>query len=62
VIWVQQFTNGAVVVSEYDIAEPPRKDPDFVITALNVLLKEQKIQRMPFAGYWPLNAGTGSRN
>jgi hypothetical protein len=45
-----------VVVSEYDIAEQLRKCPDFVITALNVLLKEQKVQRTPFAGYWRLNA------
>ena len=52
----QQFPNGAVVVSERDLAEQLRKRPDSVVIALNVLLNEQKVQRTQLAGYWRLNA------
>jgi regulator of extracellular matrix RemA (YlzA/DUF370 family) len=52
----QQFPNGAVVVSEHDLAEQLRKRPDSVVTALNVLLKEQKVQRTQLTGYWQLNS------
>src|SRR5689334_14708921 len=41
----QQFPTGDVVVSERDLAERLRKRPETVITALNLLLNEQKVQR-----------------
>jgi hypothetical protein len=52
----RQFPKGTVVVSEYDLAEQLRRRPDSVVTALNVLLKEQKVQRTPLTGYWKLHA------
>jgi hypothetical protein len=52
----QQFPKGTVVVSERDLAEQLRKRPDSVVTALNVLLKEQKVQRTRLTGYWKLHA------
>lgn len=52
----QRFPNGAVVVSEEDLALQLRKRPDSVVTALHVLLKEQKVQRTQLSGYWRLNA------
>lgn len=52
----QQFPTGDVVVSERDLAEQLRKRPDVVVTALNLLLNEQKVQRAPLSGYWKLNA------
>jgi len=51
----QQFPTGDVIVSERDLAEQLRKRPDVVITALNLLLSEQKVQRAPLRGYWKLN-------
>jgi hypothetical protein len=50
------FPDGAVVVSEEDLAAQLRKRPDYIATALNVLLKEEKVQRTPLTGYWKLNA------
>jgi uncharacterized protein YlxW (UPF0749 family) len=52
----QQFPTGDVVVSERDLAEQLGKRPDAVVTALNLLLNEQKVQRAPLNGYWRLNA------
>jgi hypothetical protein len=52
----QQFPTGDVVVSERDLAERLRKRPEAVATALNLLLKEQKVQRAPLSGYWKLNS------
>ena len=52
----KRFPNGAVVVSERDLADELRKRPDSVVTALNVLLNEHKVQRTQLAGYWRLNA------
>lgn len=52
----QRFPNGAVVVSEEDLALQLRKRPDSVITALHVLLKEQKVQCTQLSGYWRLNS------
>jgi hypothetical protein len=52
----QQFPTGDVVVSEHDLAEQLRKRPDTVVTALNLLLNEQKVQRAPLNGYWKLNS------
>ena len=52
----KQFPNGAVVVSERDLAEQLRKKSEAVVTALNLLLKEQKVQRTQSAGYWRLEA------
>jgi hypothetical protein len=51
----QQFPTGDVVVSERDLAERLRKRTDMVVTALNLLLNEQKVQRAPLNGYWKLN-------
>ncbi len=50
----QRFPTGDVVVSERDLAEQLRKRPDAVVTALNLLLNEQKMQRAPLSGYWRL--------
>ena len=52
----QQFPTGDVVVSERDLAEQLRKRTDMVVTALNLLLNEQKVQKAPLSGYWKLNA------
>jgi hypothetical protein len=51
----QQFPSGDVIVSERDLAEQLRKQPEAVATALNLLLNEQKVQRAPLSGYWKLN-------
>jgi len=51
----QQFPTGDVVVCERDLAEQLRKRPEAVVTALNLLLNEQKVQRAPLNGYWKLN-------
>jgi len=37
------------------LAEQLRKRPDAVVTALNLLLDEQKVQPAPLNGYWRLN-------
>jgi hypothetical protein len=50
----QRYPTGDVIVSERDLAEELRKRPDAVITALNLLLTEQKVQRAPLRGYWKL--------
>ena len=44
-----------MIVSELDLAEQLRKRPDAVITALNLVLNEQKVQKAPLRGYWKLN-------
>jgi hypothetical protein len=51
----KQFPTGDVVVGERDLAERLRKRPDIVVTALNLLLNEQRVQRAPLSGYWKLN-------
>jgi hypothetical protein len=51
----KRFPTGDVVVSECDLAARLRKRPDVVVTALNLLLNEQKVQRAPLSGYWKLN-------
>jgi hypothetical protein len=51
----QRYPTGDVIVSERDLAEQLRKRPDAIVTALNVLLNEQKVQRAPLSGYWKLN-------
>jgi hypothetical protein len=51
----QQYPTGDVIVSERDLAEEFRKRPDVVITALNLLLSEEKVQRASLRGYWKLN-------
>jgi hypothetical protein len=51
----QRYPTGDVIVSERDLAEQLRKRPDAVVTALNLLLNEQKVQRAPLNGYWKLN-------
>jgi hypothetical protein len=51
----KQFPTGDVVVSERDLAEQLRKRTDMVVTALNLLLNEQKVERAPLSGYWKLN-------
>ena len=52
----QRFPTGDVVVGERDLAEQLRKRPEAVVTALNLLLNEQKVQRAPLNGYWKLHA------
>ena len=52
----QRFPTGAVVVSEKDLAEQLRKHPASVVTALNLLLDERKVQTTQLSGYWKLNA------
>lgn len=51
----QQFPRGDVVVSERDLAERLRKRPEAVVTALNLLLNDGKVQRVPLRGYWKLS-------
>jgi hypothetical protein len=51
----QQFPTGDVVVSERDLAERLRKRTDVVVHALNLLLNEQKLQRVSLSGYWKLS-------
>lgn len=51
----KQFPTGDVVVSEHDLAGQLRRPTDIVVTALNLLLNEQKVQRAPLSGYWKLN-------
>ena len=43
-----------VVVSERDLGTRFRKPPDTISTALNILLDEQKVKRVPLTGYWRL--------
>jgi hypothetical protein len=50
----QRYPTGDVIVSERDLAEEFRKRQDVVITALNLLLSEQKVQKAPLRGYWKL--------
>jgi uncharacterized membrane-anchored protein YhcB (DUF1043 family) len=52
----ERFPHGAVVVSEEDLATQLRKRPDYIVSALNALLNEQKVERTPLTGYWRLNA------
>lgn len=52
----KRFPTGDVIVSERDLAEQLRKRTDVVVTALNLLLNEQKVQRAPLSGYWKLNS------
>jgi hypothetical protein len=51
----RRYPTGDVIVSEQDLAEQLRKRPDAVATALDLLLREQKVQRAPLSGYWKLN-------
>ncbi len=50
----QRFPTGDVVVSERDLAEELRQGADSVVTALHLLLNEEKVQRTPLTGYWRL--------
>jgi len=50
-----RFPTGEVVVCERDLAELLRKHPDLVASALSVLLRERRVQRVPLSGYWKLN-------
>lgn len=52
----KRFPDGAVVVSEQDLAAQLRKRPDYIVSALNALLKDQKVERASLTGYWRLNA------
>jgi hypothetical protein len=52
----ERFPDGAVVVSEADLAAQLRKRPEYIVSALNALLNEKKVERTPVAGYWRLNA------
>jgi hypothetical protein len=52
---LQRFPTGNAIVSEGDLAEQLRNRSDAVVTALNLLLNEQKVQRAPLNGYRKLN-------
>ena len=52
----ERFPDGAVVVSEEDLAAQLRKRPEYILCALNALLNERKVERTPVTGYWRLNA------
>jgi len=51
----QRYPTGDVVVSVRDLAEQLGKRPDAVAKALNLLLREQKVQQASLRGYWKLN-------
>jgi hypothetical protein len=51
----QRYPSGDVVVSVRDLAEQLGKRPDAVANALNLLLREQKVQQAPLRGYWKLH-------
>jgi hypothetical protein len=53
----KRFPTGDVVVGEKHLAEQLRKHPDAIVTALNVLLGQHKVQKAPLSGYWKLNIG-----
>jgi hypothetical protein len=52
----KQFPTGDVAVSKRDLDEQLRKRSDMVVTALNLLLNDRKVQRAPLNGYWKLNS------
>jgi hypothetical protein len=52
----KRFPDGAVVVSEEDLAAQLRKRPDYIVIALNALLNERNVERTSLTGYWRLNA------
>ena len=52
----QRHPTGVVAVSVRDLGGQLRKRPDAVAKALNLLLREQKVeQASPATGYWKLN-------
>ena len=51
----RRYPSGNVIVSERDLAEQLRKNPEAVTMALNLLLTEQKVQKAALRGYWKLN-------
>jgi DNA-binding transcriptional regulator YhcF (GntR family) len=51
----QRYPTGDVVVSVRDFAQQVGKRPDAVGKALNLLLREQKVQEAPLKGYWKLH-------
>jgi hypothetical protein len=51
----QCYPTGDVVIGEHDLADKFCKRREVVGAALNILLREQKAQRSPLAGYWKLN-------
>ncbi len=55
ILFINGTRPGDVIVSERDLPEQLRKRPDAVVTALNLLLNEQKVQKAPLNGYWKLN-------
>jgi hypothetical protein len=52
----RRYPSGEVVVGEDDLAVQLRKHRDTVGRALNLLLGERKVQKVPLNGYWRLNA------
>ena len=52
----ERFPDGAIVVSEEDLAAQLGKRHDYIVKALNALLSEQKVERTSITGYWRLNA------
>lgn len=51
-----RYPSGDVVVSVRDLAEQLGRRPDAVAKALNLLLREQKVQQAPLRGYWKLHS------
>jgi hypothetical protein len=52
----KRFPTGEAVVNEADLALQLRKPPELVVTALGILLGEQRAQKAPLNGYWKLLA------
>jgi cysteine sulfinate desulfinase/cysteine desulfurase-like protein len=52
----RRYPTGDVVVSECDLAEQLGKRPESIVTALNILLGERKVQKAPLNGYWKLRS------
>ena len=52
----RRYPSGEVVVGEDDLAAQLRKRRDAVGRALNLLLGEQKVQKVRLSGYWKLYA------
>lgn len=51
----RRYPSGEVVVGENDLAAQLRKRRDRVGSALNLLLREQKVKKASLCGYWKLN-------
>jgi hypothetical protein len=57
----QRYPSGDVVVNVRDLSEQLRKRPDTVAAVLDLLLREQRVQRASLRGYWKLNVSSPPR-